>query len=221
MAAGALQRAMIDAIRDLQARTTAMEERLRTVYDRCESAEATIPDCVALGAKGGCLITPWHAVGAAHYPHPVGATIRYSWGERRVVESETVAGTDIQVYRLDQQAPEAVQPARYLPWDWPRHLPTDRTGQYLRRRLRALTVKAGGSLHETTVSSLGEDFGADPAVIQTGDSGQPVWLPLPEPVLVGCWQYRGSGPAVHHWWREISRVTAEEGVAPAEATWNL
>ena len=197
-----------------------MEERLRTVYDRCESAAATIPGCVALGSRGGCLITPWHSVGAAHYPHTVGATIRYSWGERRVVESETVAGTDIQVYRLDQQAPEAVQPARYLPWDWPRHLPTDRTGQHLRRRLRALTTKAGGSVHETTISSLGENFGADPAAIQTGDSGQPVWLPLPEPVLVGCWQYRGSGPAAHHWWREISRVTAELGVVPEEAVWN-
>ena len=220
MAAGALQRAMIDAIRDLQARTTAMEERLRTVYDRCESAEATIPDCVALGSRGGCLITPWHAVGAAHYPHPVGATIRYAWGERRVAESETVAGTDIQVYRLDQRAPEAVHPARYLPWDWPRHLPTDRTGKYLRRRLRALTVKAGGSLHQTTLSSLGEDFGADPAVIQTGDSGQPVWLPLPEPVLIGCWQYRGSGPSVAAYELSIRRITARELPAVMlEAVW--
>ena len=217
--AGNAIRAMIEAIRDLQARTTALEERLRNVYDRCESAEATIPGCVALGSRGGCLITPWHSVGAAHYAHSVGATIRYSWGERIVVESETVAGTDIQVYRLDQKAPESVQPACYLPWDWSRHLPTDRTGKHLRRRLRALTTKAGGSLHETTVSSLGEDFGAAADMIQAGDSGQPVWLPLPEPVLIGCWKYRGSGPAAHHWWREISRVTAEMGVAPAEAVW--
>ena len=220
MAAGALQRAMIDAIRDLQARTTAMEERLRTVYDRCESAEATIPDCVALVAKGGCLITPWHAVGAAHYPHPVGATIRYAWGERRVAESETVAGTDIQVYRLDQKAPESVQPARYLPWDWPRYLPTDRTGQHLRRRLRALTVKAGGGLHETTVSSLGQSFGAAADMIQTGDSGQPVWLPLPEPVLIGCWQYRGSGASVAAYEFEIRKITARELPAVMmEAVW--
>jgi hypothetical protein len=80
-------------------------------------------------------------------------------------------------------------------------------------------VKVGGGLHETSVLSLGEDFGAAADMIQTGDSGQPVWLPLPEPVLVGCWQYRGSGPSMHHYWREISRVTAEMGVAPAEAVW--
>jgi len=183
MAGGRLRKAMIEAIRDLRDRVEALEE---SPYTLCEAAPIERPPCVAIGPRGGCLVTPWHAVHAWHYRLRPGDVVTYEWGQRTVLSVAQVASTDIAIAALDAEAD--CEPARLLPWDWSVTLRTDRHGKHLRRRLRALTTKAGGSLHETTVSSLGEGFGADPAVIQTGDSGQPVWLPLPEPVLIGCWQ---------------------------------
>lgn len=214
---------VLGEIRSLQARTTALEERLRTVYDRCESAAATIPDCVALGEYGGCVITPWHALGAWHHRHQVGATIRYRWGERKVARLQKAGDNqcDIAIYTFDQEVPESVEPARYLPWDWSRHLPTDALGERLRRPLRALGTKAGGSVHESAVFSLGADFGARASHVVGGDSGQPVWLPLPQPVLIGCWLLAGKGPSVAHYQEDIRRCTVldEHPAAMLEAEW--
>jgi len=214
---------VLGEIRSLQARTTALEERLRTVYDRCEQAAATIPDCVALGEYGGCVITPWHALGAWHHQHQVGATIRYRWGERRVARLQKAGDNtvDIAIYTFDQAVPDSVEPARYLPWDWARHLPTDARGERLRRPLRALGTKAGGSLHESAVYQLGADYAADARYVVGGDSGQPVWLPLPQPVLIGCWLRAGIGPSVAWHQEAIRRCTVldEHPAAMLEAEW--
>ena len=214
---------LIGEIRSLQARATALEERLRTVYDRCESAAATIPDCVALGECGGCVITPWHALGAWHHQHQVGATIRYRWGERRVARLQKAGDNtvDIAVYTFDQEVPSFVEPARYLPWDWSRHLPTDALGERLRRPLRALGTKAGGSVHESAVYQLGADYAAEARYVVGGDSGQPVWLPLCQPVLIGCWLFAGKGPSVAYHQEAIRRCTVldEHPGAMLEAEW--
>jgi len=214
---------LIGEIRSLQARATALEERLRTVYDRCESAAATIPDCVALGERGGCVITPWHALGAYHHRHEKGDIIRYRWGEREVdrVQKAGDNTVDIAVYTFDQAVPDFVEPARYLPWDWARHLPTDALGERLRRRLRALGTKAGGSVHESAVYQLGADFSAEARYVVGGDSGQPVWLPLPQPVLIGCWLLAGKGPSVAYHQEAIRRCTVldEHPAAMLEAVW--
>jgi len=117
--------------------------------------------------------------------------------------------------------PDAVQPARYLPWDWARHMPTDARGERLRRRLRALGTKAGGSVHESYVSSLGADFAGGASHVVGGDSGQPLWLPMPQPVLIGCWLLAGKGPSVAWHQEAIRRCTVldEHPSVMLEAEW--
>ena len=65
MAGGKLRRAMIAAIRSNRDRIAALEE---SPYTLCEAAPVALPPCVAIGPKGGCLITCRHALHAAHYP---------------------------------------------------------------------------------------------------------------------------------------------------------
>jgi hypothetical protein len=216
-----LKRRMIEAIRDLQARVATLEARTERVYDRCEQAEATIPACVALGDKGGIVVTPWHAIGAWHHQHAKGATIRYQWGTRRVARVQQAGNTDIAVYTLDSLVPDEVEPARYLPWDWHRHFPTDVRGERLRRWPRALATKADGSLWDSHVSSLGADFGGGAAHVVKGDSGQPLWLPLAQPVLIGCWLLAGTGPSVAWHQEAIRRCTVLDAnpAAMMEADW--
>ena len=219
---GRLQRLMIDAIRDLRTRVTELEERTTTVYDRCEKAELSRPQCVAVGPRGGCLITPRHALHAWHYRHSVGNTVRYEWGERKVVRVQQAGKSDIAIATLDEDAPPEVAPAKFLPWDWDVHLPTDRNGERFRRPIRAFSCSSDGTLRDTTLSSIGENFGAGSYFVVSGDSGQPVWLPLAEPVLVGCWLYRGSGPSVAHYvYNDIMRCTAldDKPAAMLEAEW--
>lgn len=199
MAGGALRRAMIDAIRGLQAKT-------ENVYDRCEAAPLERPDCVAVGPKGGCLITPLHVVSASHYP--VGPVIRWDWGERRVVARTKITGTDLEVATLDR--PATVQPACSLPWDWHLDLRTDRWGSRLRRPLRGLGSKPQGSVVECEVHRLGAAWGAR-GPFASGDSGQAVWLPLERPILVGCHLYAGHGPGVAHYWEELLKITGRDG----------
>jgi len=214
MAGGDLKRKMIDAIRDLRDRVEALEE---SPYTLCEAAPLERPPCVAIGPRGGCLVTPWHAVHAWHYRLTPGDVVTYEWGQRTVVGVAQVGGTDIAIATMDAEAD--CEPARLLPWDWAVSLRTDRHGEHLRRPIRCLGTRADGTVHEATLRVIGEDWAA-PGPWSRGDSGQPVWLPMPEPVLLGCHLYSGYGPAVHHWWREISRVTAELGVVPEEAVWN-
>ena len=204
MAGGALRQAMLAAIRDNR-------ERIKTPYDRCADAPLAVPQSVAIGPRGGTLVTRLHALHAAHYPLAAGATIRYQWGERRVVAVDTVPGTDIAIATLDAVVPDEVTPMRMLPHDWRYDLRTDRWGSHLRDPIVAHGTRADGSVHVVSVLAVGERFGA-PGPWATGDSGQPVWLPLPEPILVGCHQYAGSGPTPHHHWLELTRRTLPEAM---------
>jgi len=38
-------------------------------------------------------------------------------------------------------------------------------------------------------------------------------------VVIGCHHLAGYGPAVHHYWREVARITGADGVAAEEAVW--
>jgi hypothetical protein len=215
--AGKLRKAMIAAIRSNRDRIAALEEKTRTIPERCEEAPATRPLCVAIGPRGGCLITPLHAVYAGHYPLAVGSTIRYEWGERRVVATKLIGQTDVAIATLD--SPADCEPARILPWDWANTLKTDRFGKSLRKAVRCLGSKASGEVVQCRLHRLGDTFGAA-GPFARGDSGQPVWLPLPEPVLIGCLHRAGSGPAIHHYWRDVILACLNgTGVAPKEATW--
>jgi len=77
MAGGRLRQAMIEAIRDNRDRLDALEQ---TPYTLCEAAPVSLPPCVAIGPKGGCLITARHALHAAHYPLRAGDIVTYEWG---------------------------------------------------------------------------------------------------------------------------------------------
>lgn len=205
MAGGALRRAMIDAIR-------ANRERLRTVYDRCADAPLEHPPAVALGPRGGCLVTPRHALHAWHYRWHVGQHIQYRWGQRTVTAVAQVAGTDIAVATLDEPAPASVEPMRLLPHDWHLDLRTIRGGGLLRRPILAHGIEADGTLHRVDARSVCPTWAA-PGPWQRGDSGQPVWLPLERPILLGCHHYAGYGPSPSHYWRELAMlgVAVEEG----------
>lgn len=213
MAGGILKRALIDAIRDLRGRVEALE---RTPGSVCEAAPVAVPPCVAIGPRGGCLITPRHAVHAWHNPLKPGDTVRYAWGTRTVAGVRNVAGTDIAIATLDADAD--CEPAAVLPWDWPASLRTDRSGERLKRPVRCFGTRGNGDVAEARLQTIGPNWAA-PGPWALGDSGQPVWLPTERPVLVGCHHYRGFGPAVHHHWAAVWRITAADGLVPSEAEW--
>jgi len=213
MAGGRLRKAMIEAIRSNRDRLDALEQ---SPYTLCEAAPVTLPPCVAIGPKGGCLITPRHAIHAAHYPLRAGDIVTYEWGQRTVVAVSVVTGTDLAVATLDE--PADCEPALTLPWDWSVTLRTDRYGERLRRPIRCLGTKGNGEVVEGELRGIGQNYGAS-GPWGPGDSGQPVWLPLERPVVIGCHHLAGYGPAVHHYWREVARITGADGVAAEEAVW--
>lgn len=206
---GALRKAMIAAIRQNR-------ERLRTVYDRCADATLQHPPAVAIGPRGGCLVTPRHALHAWHYRLTVGDTVRYQWGHRTVASVSQVGQTDLAVATLDEPAPESVRVAAVLPHDWALDLRTIRGGGLLRRPIVAHGIGADGRLHRVEARSVCPTWAA-PGPWQRGDSGQPLWLPLEQPILLGCHHYAGYGPSPAHYWRELAMLGA--GVEEGE-TWS-
>lgn len=203
---------MIDAIRALRGKTD-------TVYHLCAKAPLQRLPCMAIGPRGGTVITPWHVAYAAHYPLKPGDVVKYDWGEREVAKVSAIGKTDIGIATLKEAVPEGVQPAMMLPHDWQLDLRTHRNSGRLRRPIRALGAKGSGEVVEAELFSIDERFGAS-GPWASGDSGQPVILPLPKPILIGCLLYAGSGPNISHYWDMIPRLTWEEGTTmlPGE-TW--
>lgn len=209
---GRLQRLMIDAIRALRGKTD-------TVYDLCAKAPLQRLPCMAIGPRGGTVITPWHVAYAAHYPLQPGSVVKYDWGERKVEKVSIIGKTDIGIATLTEAVPESVTPARMLPHDWHLDMRTQRNTGRLRRSIRAIGSRASGEIVEAELMSISEKFGAN-GPWASGDSGQPVILPLPEPILIGCLLYATSGPTISHYWDMIPRLTWEQATTmlPGE-TW--
>lgn len=213
-----LKRRMIQAIRSLQKKTA-------TAYDLCDQAPVARLPQMAIGPRGGTLVTRHHVAFSAHYEFPASHELTFIWGKRTVTEWKAVGNTDIAIGTLDSPAPDDVQPCGILPHDWQQDLRVDYTGYQLRRPISAISAKANGSTISATVSSIGQvvserhSFGAA-GDWQPGDSGQPVILPLPTPILLGCLLYVGAGHSLAHYWRETMQITVNRGTAimPAE-TW--
>jgi hypothetical protein len=202
-----LLRKLIDAVRELQRKTT-------TPYDVCAAAPLVRPACAAKGPRGGTLITPVHVLFARHYPLTPGSKIAYDWGTRTVTETFGVrVGTqevDIGVGLLNEPAPDTVTPARYLPWDWDRDLRTDRWGGNLKTPIRAIGVKPTGQPVECNLLSVKDLIGVS-GTWEVGDSGQPIFLPFETPILLCCLLYKNAGPSVAHYWKEINNITLTHG----------
>jgi hypothetical protein len=160
---------------------------------------------VATTAKGGALISPEHALFAAHYAPSVGATVTFIDQSLTAPISRTVLAVavhpgyeeatyrnDIAVARLS--APVPLPAAKTLPARWRDYIPY--VNSYLRLPLIAFEASGSGQvvssplLEDVTENGFMLNYvDRDPTQLPTivsGDSGQPLFLLVNgEAVLIG------------------------------------
>ena len=190
-----LFRRIIDAIHVLQ-------RQVATIHEQSAAAPLTWPAAVSFTPRSGTAIAKRHAVYAVHYPLVPGWTLKFGDELRTVTRCTTVVG-DIGVAEWEE--PISAEPMRILPWDWQRWMPTLRDQATLKTPLPVARCNQRGAVLRATVTKLTERVYLearrdDPNFVPVaiGDSGCPIYLPLPQPVLLGTLQFHTGGPAVHH-----------------------
>lgn len=194
-----LFRKIIDAIHALQDRTA-------TVHERAERSVPEWPACVSRTPRHGTAVTPFHAVYAQHYPLSPGMVLRFG-DEERVVTSAVSIGGDIGVASWRQAI--SAEPMRVLPWDWITKIPVKRNQAELRTPIQAWRGSQTGTLYRNKVWVIGESVNLTDSegVIIEGDSGSPIFLALPQPVLLGCLSTGNGGSSLSHHWRALMDAT--------------
>lgn len=195
-----LLRKMIDAIHELQ-------RQVATVAEQSAAATPTWPACVSRTPRSGTAITNRQAVYAQHYALGVGSVLVFG-EERRVVTKATHVAGDIGIAEWDE--PITAEPMRILPWDWQRWIPTQRDQGTLKGRLPVVRANQHGQIVRDTLDVISNQgyFSPPgdtphPTPIVVGDSGCPVWLPLEQPVLIGCLATRSSCSSLAYEWQKV------------------
>ena len=201
-----LFRRIIDAIHELQ-------RQVATIHEQSAKATLTWPAAVSSTPRSGTAITPRHCIYAVHYPLTVGWRLRFGDEIREVTRCTPVIG-DIGV--AEWKEPISTPPMQILPWDFARWLPVHRDGVTLKTPLpvarcnqRLQVIRAAVTRLSDRVHLEARRDNPDFQPVQIGDSGCPIFLPLPQPVLLGCLQFHTGGPAVHHAWREVATWAPE------------
>jgi hypothetical protein len=201
-----LFRKIIDAIHALQRKTATVEER-------ANGPAPAWPACVSGTPRHGTAVSPCHALYAAHYPISVGDVLKFGLEERTVTKAVRIGG-DLGVASWTK--PITAKPMSILPWDWMHHLPVLRNRTHFRRPITAWRC-ARGQVLRTPISYIqpggmgfhlgNKDFPGVQGAILPGDSGGPVFLALPELVLIGLVGGGPGGPSVTHFWQEVTEAT--------------
>src|SRR5690606_5135644 len=145
---GTLAKTLVDGIDPLLVgKNPATDRQLYLTQNHTTGVYQRNPDCILTCALSPSLtaISPWNSYGgrfragtaitpdifafAAHYPIPVGATIRFITADNTVIEREVVdtdnefpsaAGVywDVAIGKLDEDLPESIVPMKLFPEDW-------------------------------------------------------------------------------------------------------
>lgn len=184
-------------------------------------------------AKGGALVSPEHAVFAAHYAPSVGATITWrTAGSEAVSRTVTAIAThpdydpvtyrnDIAVVRLSAPV-TSVSVAKTLPADWRAYVPSVPGISALRVPTLAFEI---GTVQEVSspllevvtyqngyVMNYTDRAAALRPSIVTGDSGQPIFFVVNgEAVLVGLWTGSFYGTFLPDEITEVNAMMADLG----------
>jgi hypothetical protein len=177
-----------------------------------------------LANKGaGTLITPRHIAFANHYAITDGATLRFVTSGNVVVTRTlssqlNVAGTDIQIGKLDSDVPGTISFAKVLPANYATYLPGIAYGVPTVSTDQDKNAMVGVLYYFSTIANFRYPTVADrlamnePIVLY--DSGAPAFLIINnELVLVTTWNFgaAGSGPNIANYITQINAALSTLG----------
>jgi len=158
--------------------------------------------------RAGTLVTPRHAIGAAHYMKPEGAEIIFVTSDNEVISRTiqkriklpggTVNDGNFALYLLNEDLPETIIPCKILPQNWKQYLPSNinRIGALCLDKEEKALVTDGFNMNVVAKFSVPNQ--EDKEILYedkiSGDSGNPAFLILDnELICLTAWTWGGAG----------------------------
>lgn len=181
--------------------------------------------------RSGTLISPRHAILAAHYNYPVGTTLRFVDINNNVITRTVSAANnhplyspyypDICVVKLDSDVPDSISFVKVLPSNWASYffrlsalnsVATFGLDGQERAIIRNWILVASNYIYYTTPSSLTKRYEFFESLI-AGDSGDPSFVIInSELVLLNTWTYsNGMSTFLPPHYNAINTIMTNQG----------
>lgn len=168
--------------------------------------------------RGVTAISPRHVLMATHYRVPVGYTVTFGSQTRTIVDQTSIPSTDITIGLLDSSVDTFY---KVLPTNWEDYMTFHRKLPMLlcTNQKRHAILRDIDMLNGTTIHSLSSRRSA---AIIVGDSGQPVFIPINnELVLLGAHWWANNFRTLHSLVPEINSIMSSLGGGYQLTTINL